>query len=153
MNYYEQSGYQYNNQHPWKLDESEICFILADDCIKTHANKRPQKCWIPTIMGPKQLPKPKVTVLMNSAPFINDPLCKPPVSATIRIQNYINVFIGDHDHFDHKWFGHGAEVWLEPTNGDILELYLDTSVDPSFCVSCPLEHPSCNTVHGCECEC
>lgn len=150
MNYYKQDDYRYNNQSPWKLDGYEIAFALADNCVRTPANRNPQKCWIPTIMGPKKIEKPKIIqTMLGGGPFINDTQCRPRPSSTIRYANYMEVNLGDNEYYAHKWVDHGAELWLKPINNDILELYLDTEEDPSYCLSCLLEHPGCNTVHGC----
>lgn len=150
MDYYKQDDYRYNNQSPWKLDDYEIAYALAEDGVRTPANRDPQKCWVPTIMGPKQFPRPRVFESpLGDGPFINDPKCRPRPSATIKFANHMEIQLGDNEYYNHRWFRHGAELWLKPINGNIMELYLDTEIDPSYCVSCISEHPTCNITHGC----
>lgn len=150
MDYNEQEQYRFNNQHPWKIDDTEIAYILADDMYVHEANKIPYKCWIPTLMGPKQTPKPEIFINpLDDSIYCNDTPCKPPVSKVIQTQNYISVGQHDHDFYYHRWLMHGAEIRIQNTNDDILELDVDTRLDPSFCFSCLAEHPSCNPTHPC----
>lgn len=150
LDYKNQSEYQFNNQHPWKLDRTEIAYVLADNGYVHEANRIPYKCWIPTLMGPKQTPLPREFIeLLDPSIFVNDIPCRPPISKTIQTQNYISVGKHDHDFYYHKWLHHGAELRIQNTNNDILELDVDTRLDPSFCFSCIAEHPSCNPTHPC----
>lgn len=150
MNYKNTKDYQYNNQYPWRLDNEELVVVLAENGVKRDANLVPYKCWIPTLMGPKQYPIPKkFEAPLSDSIYLNDKPCRVPVSNTQKTQNYINVYGKDHSFFYHRWLDHGAEIWTEPINGDILEFRIKTRVDPSYCLSCLVEHPACNPVHGC----
>ena len=150
MDYNSQDDYRFNNQHPWDIDATEIAFILAENGVRRDANLRPYKCWIPTLMGPKQLPIPRIsTGVLTSNIYCNDKECRVPVSNTISTKNYIDVHAGDHTWFTHRWFDHGATVWFKHINGDVHELKMESRVDPSYCLDCLTEHPGCNTVHGC----
>ena len=150
MNYYEQEGHAFNNQTPWETDDLEIVFVLAENGVRRDANRRPYKCWIPTLMGPKQTPIPQIfKSILTDGIYCNDEECKVPVSNQIYTKNYIDVYGDDHTFFYHRWLDHGTEAWCRPENGDILDLEISSRVDYSYCDSCISQHPSCNTVHGC----
>lgn len=150
MQYNNENEYRFNNQYPWKIDDTEIAYILAENGCERLANLIPYKCWIPTLMGPKKLPIPQQFVeALDPSIFINDIPCRPPVSKVIITQNYISVGKHDHDFYYHKWLSHGAEIRIQNTNNDILELDVDTRLDPSYCHSCLSEHPPCNPTHPC----
>lgn len=150
MNYNENRMYRYNNQYPWEFTDDEVAYILAEDGIRRDANLRPYKCWIPTIMGDPKFPVPRIfSGNLSDIVYCNDPKCKPAVSSVICTKNYIDVGAGDHDFFYHKWLDHGAKVWVSATNKNIDELGMNMGEDPSYCDSCLVEHPECNTTHPC----
>ncbi len=142
MDYITKDDYTFNNESPWAMNTSEIMFMLADNGVRHDTTIRPFKCWIPTLMGPKQLPIPKIT--FSSIPkgqFINSPECKLPIGSIIFFQNYITVPFRDHDFYYHRWIDHGAELWGRSMNYSIDEIYVDVNSDPSYCDSCAAQHP------------
>lgn len=150
MEYNNQSGFRHNNQYPWEFKDNEVAYLLAENGYRRDANLRPYKCWIPTLMGKVQLPVPNdFRKDIDNSIYINDIPCKPSVSKTIYTRNYIAVGAGDHDFFYHKWLDHGTKLWVKGKNDNIDELSMRMSDDPSYCDSCIIQHPSCNTVHGC----
>ena len=59
---YTNENYKFNNESPWSMNTSEIMFLLADNGVRQDTTTRPAfKCWIPTLMGPKQTPLPRIT--------------------------------------------------------------------------------------------
>ena len=150
MDYNNQSGFRHNNQYPWEFKDSEVAFLLAENGSRRDANLRPYRCWIPTLMGRKQLPVPKnFPLTVDPTVFCNAKECMPSVSKTIYTRNHIEVGAGKHDFFYHRWLDHGVQLWVNATNDSIDELNMEMGNDPSYCDSCIAEHPPCNTVHGC----
>lgn len=143
MEYTSSEDMKFNNETPWSMNTSEIMFLLAENGIREDVTPRKSiKCWIPTLMGPTQLPKPHITYKgIRKSGFLNSNECKLPISDTIHFQNYITVLFGDHDFYYHRYIDHGKELWGKVTNYSADEIYVDTSVDPSYCDSCAAEHP------------
>lgn len=144
-------NYNYNNEKLWTLQREEIGLVMWERGIaRDDANTNPKKVHIPTIMG-EELPTKDPVIIpetLNDSIYVNDTLCKPVVSKTILIQNYITIPHYDNDYFQHKWLSNHAKMKIEVRNGDIDDMHITDRLDESYCLADD-EHPSCNTVHTC----
>lgn len=150
MDYLSSEDSSFNNESPWSMNTSEIMVLLADNAIRQDVSPRtPIKCWIPTLMGDIQTPKPAVIpAVIRKSIFVNSNECKLPISDITHVQNYITVQFGDHDYYYHKYIDHGKVLWGTVTNYSTDEIYVDTSCDPSYCDNCAAEHPWFQLDHG-----
>lgn len=144
--------YNYNNEKIWSLQRDEIGIVMWDNGKSFDlANTNPKKMHIPAIMG-KSSPDgdPRIwSEGLNKSIYVNDPKCKPAVSSTVILQNYITVFHYANDYLQHKWLYNHAKLRLEVRNGDIDDIHVTDKIDPSFCEDCLMEHPKCHPLHSC----
>lgn len=145
-------NYNYNNDKIWSLQHEEIGLVMWErGKTRDLANTNPKKVHIATIMGqenpdgdPKIVPES-----INPSIYINDTPCKPMVSSSVSVQNYITISHYDNDYFQHKWLDNHAQMKIEIRNGDIDDMHITDHLDNSYCEDETTEHPSCHPFHVC----
>ena len=150
LQYNENSKNQYNNQKVWELGQYETAYYLHRN-RRGSANRTVYKLNIPTIMPDIPPAKPIQTKhALSKSVFCNDIGCKLPIGDIIITQNYMAIGKYPDRHFCHRWIDHLTKIRVECRNHDIDDIHVVVTVDPSYCDSCMVQHPGCNTIHRCD---
>lgn len=138
----------YNNTLEYKLDDNEYCYVMSHE-PRINSRLNPKQVFIPTLMAypdrPKTIPAipEEITIHLDNSIYCNDIECKPIVSPTIVVRNFLYVYHHANDWYQHRWINRGARLLVEIHNHDMDHLRLIDHEDPSYCDDCALEHPAC----------
>ena len=138
----------YNNTLEYQLDDNEYAYIMSE-YPRINSRLNPKQVFIPTLMAdpehPGSIPAIPVesAVGLSNSIYCNDKECKPVVTPTISIRNFLYVNHHANDWFRHRWLDRQARVLVNIHNKDLDHIRIIDHEDPSYCDDCALEHPKC----------
>lgn len=94
--------------------------------------------YVPKVLPLVSFEKPKQeTVALNKSCFINDETCKPSVSSTVTIRNYIEMYLSSNSKISTKSLAdlpvkHGTELKIEIQNKNVDKMFVISTADKKY---------------------
>ena len=118
------------NIQEWEISDYEVAYA----CVKPYqpANNGKIQLHLPKVMPGTPMGPPKViTERLGKSCFVNDKKCEPPVSETIKTQNYLTIEAQHNRRFSRPVLKYGAKVIVEVHNRNPDSLNITTKEDNS----------------------
>lgn len=94
--------------------------------------------YVPKVLPLVSFEKPKTeTVALNKSCFINDASCKPSVSSTITLKNYIEMYLSSNSKLSTSSLAespikHGTELKIEIQNKNVDKMFVISTADKKY---------------------